>query len=141
MKRLCFLFFPVIAMHMAACTEKGERRVLIELEELVIEGHPCKDYSWTYVMSPEGIVRESAKGHRQKPDDKDRVGAESSFLFVFEGIEPGETELRFTYERPWENKEPFRTSIYIMKVNTELLINSRWERVIVAPGNPCSVNP
>jgi predicted secreted protein len=73
-------------------------------------------------MSPEGVVSEAAKGYRQKPEDNGRAGAGGSFLFVFEAVAPGETELRFFYERPWENEEPARTAVYILKVSSDGMI-------------------
>ena len=65
MKRTVLVFFLMAAAaFLAACAGKGEKQAVIELE-----GDPDAGYSWSYTMSPEKIVRESAKGYRQKPED------------------------------------------------------------------------
>ena len=121
MRRNSSLILIIIACaaFLAACAGKGEKLAVIELE-----GNPTTGYSWTYTMSPEGIVRESARGHREKPGDDGGVTGKS-FLFVFEAFAPGETELRFTYRRPWENEEPVRTAVYILKAHQNGTITVR----------------
>jgi predicted secreted protein len=110
-KAICVFFLIVTAAFLAACVETGEGLAIIELE-----GNSAADYSWTYTMSPEGIVIESAKGRRQKGNES-RAEDGGSFLFVFEAVAQGETEIRFSYGRQLENEEPVQTAVYILKTH------------------------
>ena len=111
-KAVRVFFLIVTVAFLAACVETGERLAIIELE-----GNSATDYSWTYTMSPEGIVVESAKGRMRKGDES-RAGDDGSFLFVFEAVAQGETEIRFSYGRQLENEEPVRTAVYILKAHS-----------------------
>lgn len=105
---------------MAACDEHGEGERLVTIE---LSGNPTTGYSWSYTMSPEGIIREVSHEYRQREDAEGIVGAGGSFLFVFEGVTPGQVELRFSYARPWEKTKPaVDTTVFTMEVDPDMNI-------------------
>jgi inhibitor of cysteine peptidase len=114
MKVLCAVFLLIAAPSAVFSRGLNEResRVVIELE-----GNPSTGYSWTYTADPEGIVREVSNEYR-RDTAKGAVGTGGQFVFVFEALSRGETELRFIYARPWEKDAPPAESVsYTLRVN------------------------
>jgi predicted secreted protein len=70
-------------------------------------------YTWVYTMSPENIIREKSNEYIQTNTGGNIVGAGGTFVFTFESISKGETELVFSYLRVWENDIPaIDTKVY-----------------------------
>lgn len=125
-----------IALFLGASVFASPGRDSNKCISLEFEGNSTTGYSWSYTMAPEGIVREVSSDYRQdraasgnagaissgnpgeaSPGISGRTGAGGRFIFVFEGLTPGETELRFRYSRPWEsNTEPLKTEVYVLRV-------------------------
>jgi inhibitor of cysteine peptidase len=84
-----------------------------------LQGNPTTGYNWVYTGG-EGIVKEVSSGYL--PSTPGLVGSGGQFVFVFEGVSPGETELRFSYARPWEKATPVEFRSYILLVDNELNI-------------------
>ena len=86
----------------------GQKTATVELE-----GNPTTGYTWVYTMSPEGILRELSNEYVPDKAGSGIVGSGGKFIFTFEAISPGETELVFSYLRPWELAVPaINTVIY-----------------------------
>ena len=78
-----------------------------------LEGNPTTGYSWVYAMSPEGIVREVSNEYIAANTVGHVAGSGGKFIFTFEAVAEGETELTFSYLRPWEENIPaLKTVIY-----------------------------
>lgn len=87
-----------------------------------LDGNPTTGYSWTYRQTRDGIVRKVSSEY--KTEKSDIVGAGGTFVFVFEGITQGETELTFEYSRSWEKGiKPIETKIYVFKVDSSKRIS------------------
>ncbi|MDR1148564.1 MAG: protease inhibitor I42 family protein [Spirochaetaceae bacterium] len=110
----------VLAAFMCSCaglrtapSREYENRLVIELE-----GNRTTGYSWSYTMEPDGIAREISVKYRGASGPANRAGAGGVFIFTFESIKPGSTELRFSYVRPWESGvEPAKTKSYKLTVD------------------------
>ncbi|MDR1904645.1 MAG: protease inhibitor I42 family protein [Treponema sp.] len=90
-----------------------------------LEGNPTTGYSWTYTAGTEGIVRELSVEYIKKETAAGAVGSGGIFVFVFEALAPGETELRFVYKRPWENVDgPVQEAVYLVKVDANKRISA-----------------
>ena len=78
-----------------------------------LEGNPTTGYIWVYSMSPENIIREVSNEYIANRTGSNIVGSGGKFVFVFEPINTGESELVFSYLRPWEeNTPPLRTETF-----------------------------
>ena len=81
--------------------------------KITLEGNPTTGYTWVYAMSPEGIVREVSSEYIPDKTKDNVAGSGGKFVFVFEAISPGETEITFSYLRTWETGIPaIKTVIY-----------------------------
>lgn len=95
----------------------GEKTVAIEFESNASTG-----YQWQYVMSEEGIVKETGSEYIDDSPE-DLVGAPGVQRWVFEGVAPGEVTLSFTYCRPWEPvSDSDATESVVLKVADDLTI-------------------
>jgi len=85
-----------------------------------LEGNPTTGFTWVYAMAPEGIVREVSNEYIPSNTSRDAVGSGGKFVFVFEAIASGETELFFKYLREWETEIPAsKIMIYKLAVDSE----------------------
>ena len=76
-----------------------------------LTGNPTTGYTWVYSMSPEGVVREVSNEYIADKTDKAVVGSSGKFIFTFEALTAGETELIFSYLRVWEEDTPASETI------------------------------
>ena len=104
MKKYLVLVLSVLtATLFIGCGAAQSNTATIELA-----GHEATGYSWVYEMTVEGIVRELSNEYVRNSD-----GAGGMFVFTFEAVGDGESELLFSYLRPWEEEEPpVETAIY-----------------------------
>jgi inhibitor of cysteine peptidase len=93
-----------------------------------LEGNPTTGYSWTYTAGTEGIVKEISADYIKKETAPGIVGSGGMFVFLFEGLAPGETELRFVYSRPWDAANPAREAIYLVRVDADRKIRAERHR-------------
>lgn len=108
------------AITLTGCKE-GQKRYTIKLE-----GNPTTGYEWTYVMKPEGIVREVSSDYKQDKAPLDYTGVGGEYTYVFEGVSPGKVELLFTYARPWEDDAGIATTeSFKLSVDSDLRITER----------------
>ena len=92
----------------------GQKTAAIELE-----GNPTTGFGWVYTMSQQGVIREVSQVYTADKASKGMTGSGGKFVFTFEAIAPGETELFFSYLRPWEKDTPAqKTVIYKAKVDS-----------------------
>ena len=85
-----------------------------------LEGNPTTGYTWVYTMVPEGIVREVSNEYIPDRTSGRMAGAGGRFIFTFEAIGQGETDLVFSYLRPWETGiPPANTKTYKLIVDEQ----------------------
>ena len=83
-----------------------------------LRGNPTTGYTWVYTMSPEGIVREVSEEYVTDKIDGGLAGSGGKFIFTFEALTTGETELIFSYLRVWEKGTPAaETVVYTVTVD------------------------
>ena len=91
----------------------GSKQATIELE-----GNPTTGYTWTYTMTPGGIVKEVSSTYEEDNSaGEDMAGVGGKFIFVFEGENAGNTTLNFEYKREWEEEAPIETATYELSVD------------------------
>ena len=101
-KQLGFLILLYIGMFSFGCVGMQEQKTAT----IELEGNPTTGYTWIYTMSPEGIVREISNNYIPDKTNKEIVGSGGKFVFTFEAISSGVTELAFSYLRVWEEGTP-----------------------------------
>jgi inhibitor of cysteine peptidase len=85
-----------------------------------LEGNPTTGYSWTYTAETEGIVKEISADYIKSETAPGAAGSGGVFVFVCEGLAPGETKLRCVYSRPWESApEPAREAVFLVRVDAD----------------------
>ena len=106
-KNLYFVVFLCLAFYFFGCSGIPEQMTTT----IELDGNPTTGYTWVYTMLPEGIVREVSNDY--VPNRTNVVGSGGKFIFTFEAITEGATELNFSYLRVWEEGiAPAQTVIY-----------------------------
>jgi inhibitor of cysteine peptidase len=79
--------------------------------EITLEGNPTTGYNWSQVSSNDGVLKPvGAYTYQQNPAPAGMVGVGGKFTFNFKAIGVGATQLKFSYQRPWEkNVTPIET--------------------------------
>ncbi len=72
---------------------------------LSLESNPTTGYDWQVAGVDEEICTLTYDGYFAAPAPPGMVGSGGAHLFEVFGLAPGETELTFTYRRPWEGGE------------------------------------
>ena len=81
--------------------------------EIRLEENPSTGYSWVMVISNENVV-EVVKD--EYITGKDIPGAPGEHVWIFKGLEEGETQISFSYLRPWEEDSEIDEKVYVIKV-------------------------
>lgn len=90
---------------------------------IALRGNPTTGYDWEYSEQGDSIVFKS-KEYKQDAAEPNVGGVGGTFTFTFELVQPGETELTFTYARPWEtDAEPAETVHVIVVVSEDLKLD------------------
>jgi len=135
MKNCLFLILLLCAaLVLLGCLGSPRKRIA----KIELEGNPTTGYTWVYNMPreipqeedeaidtfeirgfpPEDIVRKISSDFVPHKSGGKIVGSGGKFVFTFEGITPGETELVFSYLRAWEmGIPPVETVTYRATVN------------------------
>jgi inhibitor of cysteine peptidase len=75
--------------------------------EITLEGNPTTGYNWSQVSSNDGVLKPvGAYTYQQNPAPTGMVGFGGKFTFNFIAISVGTTQLKFSYQRPWEKNLP-----------------------------------
>ena len=90
---------------------------------VTLEGNGTTGYEWTYTMSEEGIVKETAADSKYEGSDG-MTGAPSTYTWTFEALKEGTVTLTYEYARSWETVEPAETNTYTLTVDKDLQISA-----------------
>jgi len=75
--------------------------------EITLEGNPTTGYTWNQVSNNDGVLKPAgAYTYQQNPAPAGMVGVGGKFTFNFKAIGVGATQLKFSYQRPWEKNVP-----------------------------------
>jgi inhibitor of cysteine peptidase len=97
--------------------DNGRQVTLQQGQTLTIklEANPTTGYSWEFV-EPEKAILEQV-GESEYEPESDLLGAPSTQTLRFEAVQPGQTELKLVYRRPWETDvEPLETFTVLVTV-------------------------
>lgn len=112
----------VLAAGAAGCSRQPEGVSSYTVE---LDGNITTGYEWTCTFSQPGIVKQVISDYKGNQNPEGALGAEGTFIFEFEGVQPGDVELLFTYRRPWEEgAAPAKAVSYRLKVDKKLLIHA-----------------
>ena len=89
--------------------------------EISLDGNPTTGFVWTAEADPEWVV-EIDESYESDSNDMALSGVGGTYTYLVTGSEPGEATLTFTYARPWESVEPWRTEQYTILVGDDLSI-------------------
>lgn len=70
---------------------------------LRLESNPTTGYYWTQTGGDEAVVRQLADDYVADPAPEGIVGSGGVQVFAFEGVAPGRTQVRLSYERSPED--------------------------------------
>ena len=132
MKKLGLLFTVLclaLLVTVAVQAEPAGRTVSVILDE-----NPTTGYGWTFVMNPDGIIREVSSDYVQDPGSENLMGAGGKRTWLFEGIAQGDTALRFTYARPTEAGVPPAREIFFL-FRADQMLNTYQRGNIEASGS------
>lgn len=116
--------FAVIASLSAGLTGCGKGSEGVSSYMVELQGNITTGYEWICTFSQPGIVKQVISDYKSD-GGTDTVGAGGVFIFEFEGVQPGEVELLFSYIRPWEEGgTPAETASCKLVVDKKLLIHA-----------------
>ena len=91
---------------------------------IALRGNPTTGYDWEHTEQGDSIAFKS-KGYKQDAAAPNTGGVGGTFTFIYELVKPGETEITFTYARPWEtDAEPLETLHVTVVVSEDLKLGS-----------------
>jgi inhibitor of cysteine peptidase len=101
-----------IALALAGCstaevkayTEAGQTITATANQEITIAlgSNPTTGYSWQPVYDEKYLTLTSRDYQADDTTGKQIVGAGGTEYFHFKALKSGETQVKFTYQRPWE---------------------------------------
>lgn len=97
--------------------EKEEQTLEVKNEEefvITLEANPTTGYDWEAAFDENYLELLEKK---YLPPETTLVGAGGQDKFRFKALESGETEIVFSYERPWE-KESIKQQIYKISIHS-----------------------
>ena len=109
---ICFLVLAVGA----GCT-LTQQTTVTTTATIELEGNRTTGYSWTYTMSPEGVIREQSHTYVSSSNPQGASGVGGTFVFTFEAVSEGEAELIFSYSRAWDDGPAANMAFYRATVN------------------------
>lgn len=72
-------------------------------KKLELRGNPTTGYIWIYTIGDEAIIQ--VDEDIQYLEKEGMVGAPSLFTYTVRSLKQGNTNLKFEYKRPWEDKK------------------------------------
>ena len=106
-----FLILCLICL-IAGCAKKEPQKAT-----LTLPSNPTTGYQWTAAQDPEIFEISSEYIENQHADGV--VGVGGNEVFTLTPVKDGQTEVCFTYVRPWENVEPDTSLRYVLKVSKD----------------------
>ncbi len=88
--------------------------------EVCLESNPTTGFSWECVIFDESVATLSAQKYEQFDAGKDIDGVGGIERFVFLCKKEGETQVVFTYRRPWKGGETATIRTALLKVDSNL---------------------
>ena len=88
---------------------------------LELRGNPTTGYTWIYTIGDETIIQ--VDEDIQYLGKKGVVGAPSLFTYTVRSLKQGNTNLKFEYKRPWENKQAEEVRYFEVTVKENGKIN------------------
>jgi inhibitor of cysteine peptidase len=82
---------------------------------IVLESNPTTGYSWEPKFD-ETYIKLVSASFIPYPETSNKVGGGGTQNFEFSALQSGETQITFTYARPWEKDNPAETKIYTIKI-------------------------
>lgn len=85
---------------------------------VILEENPTTGYTWNYIQSPEGILKEVSSEYVQDAGTQEVVGAGGKHTWTFEPASQGGTVLHYAYAKPFEEGvAPLRLVSFVYSVD------------------------
>ncbi|NYT01701.1 MAG: protease inhibitor I42 family protein [Methanosarcinales archaeon] len=98
-----------------------------------LESNPTTGYSWAASFDEEALTLVD-QTHVPYEQPSGLMGGGGRDLFTFQGLRPGETTVKMTYSRPWENATMPKIRTYVVRVaedNTTLINTTMGQDVLI----------
>ena len=98
-------------------TSEGEN-VLVDKTKnfsIMLESNPTTGYNWEAKFD-EDYIKLVDSNFTPYPETSEMVGGGGVQNFEFSALKSGETQIIFTYTRPWEKDNPAETKTYNVKI-------------------------
>ncbi len=84
--------------------------------EIRLKSNLSTGYQWTPKFDPESL--EIVEINYESPETN-KLGAEGVEVFKLKALKIGDSEMRFSYIKSWEDKPPIKKAKYLIKINEE----------------------
>lgn len=99
--------------------DEGEKKE-VKTYTLELKGDIKTGYEWECHIADENIAKLKSKEYEEESKENDLELGKGTFIFEFEGLQKGETEVELRYVCSWEAKtEPVRTIKYHLYVDED----------------------
>lgn len=109
MKKICILLLFCLIF-------EGCKSIAFKSSEKILElrGNPTTGYTWIYTIGDESIIQ--VDEDLKYLGKEGMVGAPSLFTYTVRSLKQGNTNLKFEYKRPWENKQTEEVRLFEVTV-------------------------
>ena len=143
MIRFCSILTVLLLLVTAGCrTSGGYRHVLtandtgrtLYLEQgdairVELRSNPSTGFFWTEDGKPDSdVLRLTVKHFIPAENQKKLAGAPGNQEFIYKAVGSGETGIRLSYKRPWEQKMPEATFQLRIVVKRDESFLDKWDR-------------
>lgn len=128
---LLIITLALFSINSCSAFEQNDQEVVIAKNKkqlkIQMQGNPTTGYTWDYSLSQNECIyiEENVTYLGNNSKEIEIVGAPSNFEYTIKAKKDGNTELVFSYQRPWENKIPLEQKKYNIQVkNKKIYIQS-----------------
>lgn len=124
MSRICFIFATLLLLTVSGCRTAGDFAYDLTIKDtgstlnlktgdtvrVVLNSNPSTGYFWNEDGKPDSdVIRLISKQFLPAEKEDHTVGAPRKMEFIYKAVGSGETGIRLSYKRPWEQKLPEAT--------------------------------
>lgn len=122
MKKVWILF--LLSLIFAGCKSVSFNSSEKRLE---LRGNPTTGYTWIYTIGDESIIQ--VDEDIQYLGKEGMAGAPSLFIYTVRSLKQGNTNLKFEYKRPWEDKQAEEVRFFEVTVKENGKISMKGQKL------------
>lgn len=100
MNKLLKIFIMIsFVLLISACGKKGEEK------EIILFGSDENYYNWTYTIDDDSVLSMASEKYYGDENSDDYSGLGGKYLFTIKALKKGETFIRFSYSKTWDETD------------------------------------